>query len=102
MSDDLEIGTTLVTAGTFGIRLHKITSTTATTYVCDTGTKFRKQGLRIVGASDWGPRTGRVASDLDLVKVRIIKAQDAIRCLVVTAENLAHVEAAIRKIRKPG
>ena len=95
---ELKHGTLIATNRKFGtgVELHRIVRDTATTYVCDTGVRFRKDDLKIVGADRFGPFSGRTPSSADILSARIRAAQEAIKRLVVTEENLERVEAAIR------
>jgi len=95
---ELTLGALIATNRKFGagVELHRIVRDTATTYVCDSGVRFKKAGLKIVGADRWGPFSGRIPSSADILSARIRVAQDAINRIVVTEENLERVEAAIR------
>lgn len=102
MSDELKVGDLIAVDFRFnqGIDLHQIVKITPTMYVTKHGTRFRKGSLSIVGADTWGPRTGRIPTARDMMLVRIRKAQEAVKTLIVTDENVAAIEALLKEIAK--
>ena len=101
MSDQLKVGDLIATNAAFGagIDLHRITKITPTLYVTNVS-RFRRDDLRVVAPGRWGPFTGRIPTARDMMLVRIRKAQEAVKTLIVTDENVAAIEALLKEIAK--
>ena len=94
MTDALKVGDLIATNKQFGrgVDLHRVEKVTPTMYVTK-GYRFRRDGLRIVGASGYGPFNGRIPTADDVLKSRIQRATAALRTVEVDEHNIEAVEA---------
>lgn len=90
---ELQVGDEIMTDATYGngVLLHRITKITEKMYVCQ-NIRFWKDGLRIVGAGQFGPFKGRIPTKKDRINVRIQKAAMQLNKFVVTEQNVDEVE----------
>ncbi len=92
----LKVGDVIATDARFGtnVDLCTITKVTPTMYVTD-GYRFRHD-LQVVAPDRFGPWSGRIPTERDWIRARIMAAKERLRKFEVTAENIAAVEAMLQ------
>ena len=94
-----KIGTAIALQKYYSGEMHilRVTSITATRIACGT-TYLRKADGLIIGSSGIGDGVlyGRIATDKDILKARIARAQAGIAHLRVTEENLIVIESLLQ------
>ena len=93
---ELKVGDLIATAKEFGrgVDLDLIQSETPTMWVCR-NRRFRKDSLKVVGPGRWGPFTGRIPTDADIMAGRIERACGRLQQITLTPANIDAAEAFI-------
>jgi hypothetical protein len=98
---DLKVGDKLVIPREFGSTpsLVKVDRLTKTQAVLSDGTRIALDNGKVIGSTGYRVRFARVATDEDILSMRIAKAQTKLRAVVVTADNLEHVLTLLETIK---
>lgn len=96
----LKSGDVIATDARFGtnVDLCTITKVTPTMYITD-GYRFR-HNLQVVAPDRFGPWSGRIPTEADWMRARIMAAKDRLRKFEVTAENIDAVETMLKERAK--
>lgn len=86
-------------------RITKVVRVTKTQAVCEGNERFMLDGGKKVGSNGWHITTGRKATPEDIAEIsiamRIRKANNELKEVTVTAENLAAAEAFLDALDVP-
>ena len=95
---DLKVGDKIAINTEFGrgVELHVIERVTPTMYIAKHA-RFRRDNLRLVGYTGWGPSRGRIPTDADILSSRISLAKIRLIGLVVTPDNIDAIERLLKE-----